>query len=102
MTIVAIGLAGTLTVLMLYTDIMAKLWRDGSFVIRYNLIRNGWQHLKSSNYLGVGAGNTIWRISIIISLVDGDVGGVWCTILFTVWCLSCAGVPECLSLKYQI
>ncbi|MGO4940686.1 O-antigen ligase family protein [Fundicoccus sp. Sow4_D5] len=58
LTIVGIGILAVMTVLTLYTDIMAKLWEDGSFVIRYNLIRNGWHHLKSSHYLGVGAGNT--------------------------------------------
>ena len=46
------------TVLMVYTDILDTLWQDGSFVIRYNLIRNGWHHLKASHYLGVGARNT--------------------------------------------
>lgn len=58
LTIVGIGVAVVLTILVLYTDIMDALWGDGSFVIRYNLIRNGWNHLKSSNFLGVGAGNT--------------------------------------------
>ncbi|MRI80847.1 hypothetical protein GIY11_02235 [Aerococcaceae bacterium DSM 109653] len=56
--ILFLGFICLVTVLMVYTDILDALWQDGSFVIRYNLIRNGWHHLKASHYLGVGAGNT--------------------------------------------
>lgn len=58
LTILGIGLMGLVTILLWYTDIMDALWDDGSFVIRYNLIRNGWNHLKGSHFMGVGAGNT--------------------------------------------
>ncbi|MGO4936261.1 O-antigen ligase family protein [Fundicoccus sp. Sow4_H7] len=53
-----IFLAALLTIVFLYSEILDALWSDGSFVIRLNLIKNGWNHLKLSRFMGVGAGNT--------------------------------------------
>lgn len=45
------------TILVMFTNIISYLAQEGSFVVRLNLIRNGWHHLKMSDYIGVGAGN---------------------------------------------
>ena len=57
MLLIGIILLSAVTILMFYTNIVELLVQDGSFVVRYNLIRNGWHHLKMSDYIGVGAGN---------------------------------------------
>lgn len=55
--VVGMMVISVLTMLAFYTDIVGRLFQDGSFVVRYNLIRNGWHHLKMTNFIGVGAGN---------------------------------------------
>lgn len=57
MLLIGIILLSAVTILLFYTNIVELLAQDGSFVVRYNLIRNGWHHLKMSDYIGVGAGN---------------------------------------------
>ena len=52
------GISCLIATALLYTDVIEYLSQDGSFVIRYHLIRNGWLHLKQTFYMGVGAGNT--------------------------------------------
>lgn len=48
--ILFLGLICLVTILMVYTDILDALWQDGSFAIRYNLIRwIGYTELDNKN-----------------------------------------------------
>lgn len=42
--------------LFFWPQIVEYLANDSSAVIRFNLVRNGWQHLKLTNFVGVGVG----------------------------------------------
>lgn len=53
----ASGIVAAVALMAVWEDILAFLSGDASAVIRFNLVRNDWEHLKLTNFLGVGAGN---------------------------------------------